>query len=185
MLTEILFPISMHRRILSAILLAFLTLVCSPDLIQGQSIDSLLNLADNDLVKDDSDKYELLCQVISLLNDAESKIRYSDLAIEQAKKLDILPALPYLMKGEAYLDSGKLALALECFFQAANYSRETGNGAYLGRAYMSMAEAYNMQGNPDNEKLYLQNAIKIFEVEKDSFLLAYSQKLFYPASSFS
>ncbi len=164
----------MHHRIFSSILLAFFIVVCSPDVMKGQSIDSLLYLADNDLVEDDADKYDLLCQVISLLNDAESKIRYSDLAIEQAKKLDILPALPYLIKGEVYLDSGKLALALECFFQAANYSRETGNGAYLGRAYMSMAEAYNMQGNPDNEKLYLQNAIKIFELEKDSFLLGYA-----------
>ena len=75
----------MHHRILSAILLAFLTIVCSPDVIKGQSIDSLLYLADNDLVKDDSDKYELLCQVIGLLNDAESKIKYSDLAMNKLK----------------------------------------------------------------------------------------------------
>ena len=164
----------MHHRIISAILVTFLTVVCSPNVIKGQSLDSLLYLVNNDLVKEDSDKYDLLCQVITRINDAESKIQYSDLAIELAQKLDILPALPYLMKGEAYLDSGKLALALECFFQAANYSRETGNGPFLGRAYMSMAEAYNMQGNPDNEKLYLQNAIKIFEQEKDSFLLGYA-----------
>lgn len=164
----------MHRRIISAILVAFFIVVCSPDVIKGQSLDSLLYLVDNDLVKEDSDKYDLLCQVITLTNDAESKIRYSDLAIELAQRLDILPALPYLKKGEAYLDLGKLALALECFFQAANYSRETGNGPYLGRAYMSMAEAYNMQNNPDNEKLYLQNAIKIFELENDSFLLGYA-----------
>jgi len=164
----------MYRRIISAILVAFFIVVCSPDVIKGQSLDSLLYLVDNDLVKEDSDKYDLLCQVITLTNDAESKIRYSDLAIELAQRLDILPALPYLMKGEAYLDLGKLALALECFFQAANYSRETGNGPYLGRAYMSMAEAYNMQNNPDNEKLYLQNAIKIFELENDSFLLGYA-----------
>ena len=174
MLAEILFPISMHHRFTSTILLAFLIVVCLPDDMKGQTIDSLLYLADNELVKDDSDKYDLLCQVIDLLNDPESRIRYCDLAIEQAKKLDILPALPYLMKGEAYLDSGKLALALECFLQAAKYSEETGSGAFLGRAYMSMAEAYNMQGNPDNEKLYLQNAIKIFELEKDSFLLGYA-----------
>ncbi len=164
----------MHHRIISAILVTFLTVVCSPNVIKGQSLDSLLYLVNNDLVKEDSDKYDLLCQVITRINDAESKIQYSDLAIELAQKLDILPALPYLMKGEAYLDLGKLALALEYFFQAANYSRETGNGPFLGRAYMSMAEAYNMQGNPDNEKLYLQNAIKIFEQEKDSFLLGYA-----------
>ncbi len=105
----------MCHRIISAILVAFLTVVCSPDLIKGQSIDSLLYLIDNDLVKDDSEKYDLLCQVIKDINDAESKIQYCDQAIELAQKLDILPALPYLKKGEAYLDSGKFALALECF----------------------------------------------------------------------
>ena len=39
---------------------------------------------------------------------------------------------------------------------------------------MSMAQTYNMQGNRENEKLYLQNAIEIFEQEKDSFSLGYA-----------
>ena len=34
-----------------------------------------------------------------------------------------------------------------------------------------MAHTYNLQGNRENEKLYLQNAIEIFEQEKDSFRL--------------
>ena len=49
----------MNHRIISAILVVFLTVVCSPDLIKGQSTDSLLYLIDNDLVKDGSDKYDI------------------------------------------------------------------------------------------------------------------------------
>ena len=164
----------MHHRIISAILVAFLTIVCSPDPVKGQSIDSLLHFIDNDLLKDDSEKYDLLCQVIGDIHDAESKIHYSDLAIGLAQKLDILPALPYLKKGEACLDSGNLPLALECFIQAANYYEKNDNSADLGNAYLLMAETYNLQGNSDNEKLYLQNAIEIFEQEKDSLRLAYA-----------
>jgi len=50
----------MYHRTVSVILAVFLTVVCSPGLIHGQSIDSLLYLIDNDLVKDDSEKYDLL-----------------------------------------------------------------------------------------------------------------------------
>ncbi len=164
----------MYHRIISAILVALLTVVCSPDLIKGQSVDSLLYLIDNDLLKDDTDKYDLLCQVIYDINDTEIKIRYCDQAIELAQKLDILPALPYLKKGEAYLVSGNYAMALECFMQAANYYEKNGNSAELGNAYMLMAETYNLQGNRENEKIYLQNSIEIFEVEKDSFSLGYA-----------
>lgn len=162
------------HRIISAILVAFLTVVCSPGLIKGQSIDSLLYLIDNDLVKDDSDKYDLLCQVIEEIWDPESKIRYCDQAIELAQKLDILPALPYLMKGVAYIDVGKLPSALECFIQAAKYYEIDGYNLGLGTAYSYMAETYNKQGNRENEKLYLQNAIEIYELEQDSFRLGHA-----------
>ncbi len=161
----------MYHRIISAILVAFLTVVCSPDLIQGQSIDSLLYLIDNDLVKDDSDKYDLLLQVFDYTIDTESKIRYCDQAIELAQKLDILPDLPYLKKGEAFLDIGIYASALEYLFIAADYYEKNDNRAGLGNAYLLMAETYNNQGNPENEKLYLQNAIEIYEQEKDSLRL--------------
>jgi len=165
----------MYHRIISVILVAFLIVVCSPNLIKGQPTDSLLYLIDNDLVKDDSDKYDLLCEVIDkLILDAESKIRYCDQAIELAQKLDIQPALPYLEKGNACLVSGNNAVALECFMQAASIYEENGNSSGLGRAYMSMAETYNLQGNSENEKFYLEHAIEIFEQEKDTIRLAFT-----------
>jgi serine phosphatase RsbU (regulator of sigma subunit) len=164
----------MYRRTISAILVAFLTVVCSPDLVKGQSIDSLRYLIDNDLVKDDAEKYDLLCQVIEDISDAESKIRYCDQAIVLAQSLNIQPALPYLEKGDACLVSGDYAMALESFIQAANYYESNGNSGGLARAYMLMAETYNLLQTTENEKVYLQNSIEIFEQEKDSIPLAYA-----------
>jgi serine phosphatase RsbU (regulator of sigma subunit)/Tfp pilus assembly protein PilF len=164
----------MVYRIISAILVALLTVVCSPDAVKGQSIDSLLYVIDNDLVKDDAEKYDLLCQAIRIIDDPESKIRYCDQAIELAEKLDILPALPYNIKGDAYLDIGRHALAMECFIQAANYYENNEDYRNLGRAYNSIAITYSQLGDRDNEKLYLQNATHLFEQEKDSFSLSYA-----------
>lgn len=165
----------MNHRIISAILVVLLTLVCSPDLVKGQSIDSLLYLIDNATDLNDSEKYDLLCQVLEDINDDETKIRYCDQAIELAQKLDKQPALPYLEKGEAYLSSGKLALALECYIQAVNYYEKNGNSIELGRAYLSMAETYNLSHYfPENEKFYLHKAIEIFEQEKDSLRLTFA-----------
>ncbi len=164
----------MYHRIVSAILVAFFTVVCSPDLIQGQSIDSLLYLIDNDLVEDDSEKYDLLSQVLEDISDTESKIRYCDQAIELAQELDVLPALPYREKGDAYLVSGNYTLALECFLKAVNYYEENGNRRGIGTVYNLIAGTYNVLGNRENEKHYLQNAIEIFEQEKDSVSLAFT-----------
>jgi serine phosphatase RsbU (regulator of sigma subunit) len=164
----------MYLRTISAILVAFLTVVCFPDLVKGQSIDSLRYLIENDLVKDDAEKYNLLIQVIEDISDAESKIRYCDQAIELAQSLNIQPALPYLEKGDACLVSGDYAMALESFIQAANYYESNGNSGGLARAYMLMAETYNLLQTTENEKVYLQNSIEIFEQEKDSIPLAYA-----------
>jgi len=130
-----------------------------------------LYLIDNDLVEDDAEKYELLTQVLEDIGDTESIIRYCDQAIELAQKLDTLPALLYLKKGDACLESGNYAMALECYMQVANYYEEIDNSAELGEAYMLTAWTYNLQGNRENEKIYLQNSIEIFEQEQDSLRL--------------
>jgi len=164
----------MGHRIISAFLVACLTFVCSPELIRGQSLDSLLYVIDNDLVKDDSEKYILLSQVIDEITDADSILRYSDQAIELAQKLDILPALPYLRKGDAYMSIGNLYLAMDCFMQSARYYEKNDDASNLGRVYNYMAETYNTLGNRENEKLYLQSAIELFEQSKDSSRLSYA-----------
>jgi len=164
----------MHHRLASAVFVACFMMVGSPDVMKGQSNDSLLYLIDNDLIEDEQQKYDLLCRVIQDMDDAERRIHYSNRAIELAEKLDMMPALPYLAKGEAYLDAGKFALALECFIRVADYYEKNDAGSKLGHAYVLMAETYNLQGNHENEKRYLQNAIEIFEHVKDSLSLAYA-----------
>lgn len=70
------------------------------------------------------------------------------------------------------MDSGDLAAALEWFFRAANYCKKQDNNKGLARAYTFLAEAYNKQGNHNNEKYYLRNAIEIFRYQNDSLKLA-------------
>ncbi len=161
----------MYYRIYSAFYIAFFLIINLQITVNAQSTDSLLNLLNHDLIKDDVEKYNLLCKIASNLPDADSKIQYSEQAIKLAEKLNILPAQPTMYKGIGYLNSGNLASALECFMKAADYYIADHNSKGLARAYLYIAETYNMQNNPDNEKNYLKNAIEIFSEEKDSLLL--------------
>jgi serine phosphatase RsbU (regulator of sigma subunit) len=102
----------------------------------------------------------------------ESKLKYCDQAIKLAENLNIMLPNPYILKGNCYMDSGDLVAALEWFIKAANYYKDHDNNAGLAAVYMSIAEAYNIQGNHNNEKYYLRNAIEIFRQEKDSVKLA-------------
>lgn len=164
----------MGYRIVSAIFLVFLTAVYPSEHIQGQTADSLLYVVDNDLVEDEAEKYDLLRRVLDHLTDTDSIIQYSDQAIALAQKLDVLPAQPCLRKGEAYLDSDDFTRAMECFVKAARYYEQDDNIAGLGRAYNFMVITYNILGNRQNEKFYLQKVIEIFEQGNDSLSLAYA-----------
>ena len=130
-------------------------------------------LIDNDLLEDDSHKYYILCDLIADIDDDTIKLRYCDQAIELAARLDRLPVQPYLKKGEVHLDDGKYTLALECFLKAAEYSTKNNDLANLGRAYNLIMITYGKQGNRENEKLYNQKAIEVFEEAKDSSSLSY------------
>jgi serine phosphatase RsbU (regulator of sigma subunit) len=142
--------------------------------LHGQSTDSLLYLLNNDLVKDDIDKYDLLCKIASNSTNADNQIQYSEQAIQLAEKLNIIPARPIVLKGIGFLTSGKPALALECFMKAANYYKTASNNDGLANTYLYIAETYNLQENHNNEKYYLKNAIEIYRKEKDSINLAFA-----------
>lgn len=161
----------MYYRIISAYCIALFMTIGTTMPVAGQSTDSLLYILNNDLVKDDSSRYELLREIISGTTDVRSKLQYCDQAIKLAEKMNS-PARAYVLKGTCYLDYGDLAPALECFIKAANYYNKNGDDKSLARVYTRMAEAYNKQGNPSNEKYYLRNAIEIYEKEQDSIKLA-------------
>ena len=138
----------------------------------GQSRDSLLYLLDNNLFKDDSAKFIILRKIIRSTPDFDSRLKYCELAIELAEKRDIMLPDAYILKGTCFLDAGDLPSALEWFIRSANLYKEQGNNRGLAKAYTYIAEAYNKQENPENEKSYLRNAIEIFKQERDSVNLA-------------
>jgi tetratricopeptide (TPR) repeat protein len=162
----------MSYRISSVFCIAFFMAINSLIALNGQSADSLIYLLNHNLVKDDSEKYTLLCRIATNSTDSDLKIEYSDQAIKLAEKLNISPADPYVFKGIGYLDNGNLVSALDCFIKAANYYKNDNSNIGLARTYLYIAETYNQQENHDNEKIYLKNAIDIFRKEKDSISLA-------------
>jgi two-component system NtrC family sensor kinase len=164
----------MYYRIISAFCIAFFLAISSLIAAAGSSTDSLLYLLNHDLVKEDTNRYELLCRIASNSSDADIILKYSEQAIKLAEKLNVSPARPTVFKGIGYLNSGKLAAALECFMKAANYYKQDHSNIGLATVYLYISEAYNLQENHDNEKYYLKNAIDIFRKEKDSIHLASS-----------
>jgi serine phosphatase RsbU (regulator of sigma subunit) len=162
----------MYNRHISAFCIAFFMAIDSLIAVHGQSRDSLLYLLNNDLVKDDVDKYDILCKIASDSPDANTILKYSDLAIQLAEKLNMNPVRPIVYKGFGYLNSGKLALAVECFMKAANYYKAAHSNIGMASAYTYISEAYIQQENYTNAKYYLKNAIEIFIKEKDTVRLA-------------
>ncbi len=162
----------MYFRIVSAFCIAFIIAINSLIAIKAQSADSLLYILHNDLLKDDTVKFELLCKIASTSTDADTILQYSEQAIQLAEKLNIFPAQPIVYKGFGYLNSGKLVSALECFIKAAGYYKENHNNKGLAAVYLYLTEVYNQLENFDNAKYYLKNAIEIYRKEKDSINMA-------------
>ncbi len=148
--------------------------IASLTAVNGQSTDSLVYSLNHDYIKEDTNRLNLLCSILSFSDDADTILKYSELAIQLSEKLDISPAQPLVYKGVGYLNSGKLASALECFMKAANYYKADQSNIGLAIVYIYISETYNQQENHDNAKDYLNNAIEIFRVEKDSIRMASS-----------
>jgi signal transduction histidine kinase len=164
----------MDHRNFSALCLAFMVAISPLQAGSGPSTDSLLRVLNSNKIRNNADKYKLLCEIASSTDDPDIKLRYSEQAIKLARKLNIIPAEPTVFKGESYLNSGKLDSALACFLQAANYYKTAHHNKGLATAYLYVSEAYNQQENHANAKYYLKNAIDLYSKEKDSLSLAYA-----------
>jgi len=162
----------MYNRFPSAVFFAFLMAINSPTLVKGQSSDSVLYLLNYGMVKDDTKKLELLFKIASNSVDADTILKYSEQAITLAEKLNINSVQAIVFKGSGYLNSGKLASALECFMKAANYYKVDHNNVGIAATYIYISEAYNQQENYDNAKYYLKNAVQILRKEEDTIRLA-------------
>jgi serine phosphatase RsbU (regulator of sigma subunit)/Tfp pilus assembly protein PilF len=144
----------------------------SVTVVEGQSHDSMLYILNYELVEEDTSRFELLYKIAANSTDADTIIKYSEQAIELSEKLNKNPAQPLVLKGTGFINSGKLASALECFMKAANYYKADHYNIGMAIVYLYISEAYNQQENHENAKYYLKNAIEIFEKEKDSTRLA-------------
>jgi signal transduction histidine kinase len=164
----------MDYRFFSVFCIAFLLLMSSLNAGDKLSTDSLLHILNNGIIKDDTARYRLLCDIAFSTDNADIILKYSEQAIKLAEKLNIQHAEPIIYKGEGYLYSGKLASALECFMQAASHYKAESNNQGLASAYIYIAETYNQQENHANAKYYLKNVIEIYSQEKDSANLAYA-----------
>ena len=142
--------------------------------LRGQPTDSLLYILNNNLVKSDTDRYNLLCRIISRSVDPENNLEYFKQAVKIAGELHINPATSYFNIGYCYLDSANLVSALGYFIKAANFNIEYGDEKRLAVTYLAIAETYNKQNNHNNEKYYLNNAIDFFKKTKDTLNLAYA-----------
>jgi serine phosphatase RsbU (regulator of sigma subunit)/Tfp pilus assembly protein PilF len=162
----------MINRFTPALLIVFLISIGSCPLINGQSSDSILYLLREGKAKDNLEKYGLLCTLASISTESDTIIRYSEEAIKLADKIGLYPAQAFVLKGNGYLYSGRLASAVECYLKAAKYYEEDQNNLGLAAAYASISEAYNQQRNFDNAGKYLKRAIEIFRKEKDTIRLA-------------
>ena len=148
----------MYYRFISAFCIAFFIAINSIAAVNGQSTDSLLYLLNHNLVKDDVNKYRLLCEIASNSANADTILKYSEQAIKLAGKLNMNPAQAIVLKGIGYLNSGVLATALESFMKAADYYKADNSNTRLAAVYLNIAEAYIQQENYDNAKYYLKNA---------------------------
>jgi serine phosphatase RsbU (regulator of sigma subunit)/Tfp pilus assembly protein PilF len=161
-----------YYQIISAFCVASIMAINSLFTVNSQSIDSLAYLLNNDLVKEDTNKYKLLCEIASNSADADTILKYGEQAIKLAEKLNMNPAQATVLKGIGYLNSGVLASALEYFMKAADYYKADHNNKGVAAVNSYLAEVYIQQENYDNAKYYLKNAIEIYREEKDSINLA-------------
>jgi len=142
--------------------------------VNGQSTDSLVYSLNHEHIKEDTIRLNLLRSILSHSDNADTLLKYSELAIQLSEKLKLSTAQPTVYKGVGYLNSGKLASALECFLKAANSYKADHSNIGLAIVYIYISETYNQQENHNNAKYYLNNAIEIFRVEKDSIRMASS-----------
>jgi len=164
----------MYYQTKSSLHFAIIMAIASLTPVNGQSTDSLVYSLNHYHIKEDTNRLNLLFSILSFSDDADTILKYSELAIKLSEKLDLSPAQPTIYKGVGYLNSGNLASALECFMKAANFYKDDPGKIGLAIVYIYMSETYNQQENHDNAKYYLNNAIEIFRIEKDSIRLASS-----------
>lgn len=126
------------------------------------------------IIAQDNDEYtyEELCNFANSSSDADKIIFYSEQAIKIGEKQNINHTKAITLCGLGNLQKGKLSLALEYFFKAANLYEEDNNQIGLASIYDYIAIIYNRQNNYTISNHYNKLAIEIIKYVNDSARLA-------------
>ncbi|MGB5403357.1 MAG: adenylate/guanylate cyclase domain-containing protein [Robiginitalea sp.] len=121
-----------------------------------------------------ADSLELLDLLSVTFQDPQKVIYYSETLIQVAQRQDSTQRLfqGYLQKGNGYARLGNQVDALNNYFEAANYSDESGSDSALGSVYVTIADTYSMNKNNDNARDYYHQGIALLRETDDSLSLS-------------
>ena len=156
------------------LILLFVIILFKSNDLSGLSNDDIDSLKSVDYYQSvsDHDKYYLYCHLADISINTDTIIYYSRKARAIAEKNNLNPAQSYVLSGSGYLQSGYPVIALEFFTKAAEYYKESDNKTGLATVYNYIASIYSIQQNFRNFKIYINQAIDLFEEENDSGRLA-------------
>ena len=148
---------------------------CAFHVVSGQDqqlVDSLIEQYNSGTYQED--EVVMLKNIANNAIDPELKLEFSDLLIKKASPDSLFDFLHsgYLYKGNALLDKGNYALALESFFKSLNYANRSGSEVGIGALNISIADAYSIIGNSNNAEIYYNKGIPLLRKINDSIRLA-------------
>ena len=153
-----------------------ISLVCfGINAVAGQDqqwVDSLITQYKSGTYQED--ELVILNNIAKYEIDPEIKLEFSDLLIKKASPDSIFSFLHsgYLQQGNALLDKGNNALALESFIKSLNYAHRSGDEVGIGALNISIADAYSNIGNSLNAEIYYNKGIQLIRKINDSLRLA-------------
>ncbi len=141
-------------------------------LFAQQEVDSLI--VQYEKGQNEGSEFEILKKIAEDLTDPDSKIQYSELLIQKASEDSAFQYLHsgYLQKGNALQLKGDYAMALDAYFQSIKYAKRIDEIKGVGAVSISVADTYNMIGNPETSEEYYQKGIEILRTTNDSINLA-------------
>ena len=108
------------------------------------------------------------------VNDGQLRLKYAEELISLAKLANNNKYLisGYTQKGNYYMWTGDLEIALETFFTCAELAIKIQDIAIQGTLFMSIADVYSLMSDSSNAESYYNRSIEILRKTNDSIRLA-------------
>ncbi len=140
-----------------------------------KQVDSLKTLLSDNTSADD---FHILAGIAMNETNPDEKIHYSDLLINEAKKLNYINFIKigYLQKGNALQLQGEYHEALSAYFECLEWAKKQNKNNNIKNILVSIADTYSMIGNSASAEKYYDQAIaelrESLKVAEDSLNLA-------------